>query len=199
MRTKGRREILGPALESANMRARDPVVPKRNESDRGKYPSKRSRPRGKGRHGWVMAGGLIRRIRDLLGSGKAAGGGDKPDASRGRASDIQSRNQQNGDEQDGDEIDPYNPFPEPVVIEFRDVIDLHSIPPNLIKTVIEDYVEEAHRRGVRQVRIIHGKGIGVQREMVRAILARSEFVVSFQDAPAEAGGWGGTIARIRER
>src|SRR5215472_5077953 len=145
-----------------------------------------------------MAQGLIGRLRSLLGSGKAAGGGDKSDASRGRASDIQSRNQQNGDEQDGDEIDPYNPFPEPVVIEFRDVIDLHSIPPNLIKTVIEDYVEEAHRRGVRQVRIIHGKGIGVQREMVRAILTRSEFVESFQDAPAEAGGWGATIARIRE-
>jgi len=96
------------------------------------------------------------------------------------------------------EIDPYNPFPEPVVIEFRDVIDLHSIPPKLIKTLVEDYIEEAHRRGVRQVRIIHGKGIGVQREMVRAILTRSEFVESFQDAPGEAGGWGATIARIRE-
>ena len=145
-----------------------------------------------------MARGLIRRLRSLLGSGKAAGGGDKSDAIRGRASDIQSRNQHDGDEPDGDDIDPFNPFPEPVVIEFRDVIDLHSIPPKLIKTVVEDYIEEAHRRGVRQVRIIHGKGIGVQREMVRTILARSEFVDSFQDAPAEAGGWGATIARIRE-
>jgi len=134
----------------------------------------------------------------LLGSGKAAGGGDKPDASRGRASDIQSRNPRDDDHPDDDDIDPYNPFPEPVVIEFRDVIDLHSIPPKLIKTIVEDYIEEAHRRGVRQVRIIHGKGIGVQREMVRTILARSEFVDSFQDAPAEAGGWGATIARIRE-
>ena len=149
-----------------------------------------------------MARGLIGRLRNLLGLGKAAGGGNKSDSGRDRAREIQSGNQpdddeQDGDEQDDNEIDLYNPFPEPVVIEFRDIIDLHSIPPKLIKTVVEDYIEEAHRRGVRQVRIIHGKGIGVQREMVRTILARSEFVVSFQDAPAEAGGWGATIARIR--
>jgi len=149
-----------------------------------------------------MARGLIGRLRNLLGSGKTAGGGDKSDASSGRGSDIRSSDLHDGDQREFDEqdddIDPYNPFPEPVVIEFRDVIDLHSIPPKLIKTIVEDYIEEAHRRGVRQVRIIHGKGIGVQREMVRTILARSEFVDSFQDAPAEAGGWGATIARIRE-
>jgi hypothetical protein len=145
-----------------------------------------------------MVRGLIGRIWNLLGSGRAAGGGDKADAGWDPAFGGQGPNQHDGDEQDEDEIDPYNPFPEPVVIQFRDVIDLHSIPPKLIKTVVEDYIEEAHRRGVRQVRIIHGKGIGVQREMVRAILTRSEFVESFQDAPAEAGGWGATIARIRE-
>src|SRR5262249_61277411 len=100
------------------------------------------------------------------------------------------------DEQDDAELDELNPFPEPVVIEFRDIIDLHSIPPRLVKTVVEDYIEEAHRRGVRQVRIIHGKGIGVQRETVRSILAKSKYVVMFQDAPAEAGGCGATIARL---
>jgi len=47
------------------------------------------------------------------------------------------------------------------------------------------------------VRIIHGRGIGVQREMVRAILARTRFVAEFKDAPAEAGGWGATIATLR--
>jgi hypothetical protein len=130
---------------------------------------------------------------DLLGWGKAPGRSGRPDAWRDPAGDDQGWHEQDHD----DEIDLYNPFPEPVVIEFRDVIDLHSIPPKLIKTVVEDYIEEARRRGV-QVRIIHGKGIGVQREMVRAILARSEFVASFQDAPGEAGGWGATIARIRQ-
>jgi hypothetical protein len=134
----------------------------------------------------------------LLALGKAAGGGDKSDASQDRTTDTRGRNRHDGDDLGGDEvIDPYNPFPEPVVIEFRDFIDLHSIPPKLVRTVVEDYIEEAHQRGVRQVRIIHGKGVGVQREMVRTILARSEFVESFQDAPAEAGGWGATIARIR--
>src|SRR5215467_12198946 len=140
----------------------------------------------------AMAGGLLGRIRNLLGLEAARCGSDTAHAGRDRAMGSKDR-----DEPDDTEFDQSNPFPEPVVIEFRDVIDLHSIPPSLVKTVVEDYIEEAHRRGVRQVRIIHGKGIGVQRETVRSILARSKFVVVFQDAPAEAGGWGATIARLR--
>ena len=54
-----------------------------------------------------------------------------------------------------------------------------------------------YRLGFRALRIIHGRGIGVQREMVRAILARTEFVSDFRDAPAEAGGWGATIITLR--
>lgn len=96
--------------------------------------------------------------------------------------------------EEGDEsIDPDNPFPDPVTIEFRDVIDLHSIPAKQTHAVLEDYLEEARRRGVRFVRIIHGKGVGVQREIVRSILDRTPSVVDFRDAPAEAGGWGATI------
>jgi len=94
---------------------------------------------------------------------------------------------------DCESLDPDNPFPEVVKIEFQDVIDLHSIPPKLVRAVVEDYLDEAHRRGVRFVRIIHGKGVGVQREMIRSILERTEFVSEFRDAPAEAGGWGATI------
>jgi dsDNA-specific endonuclease/ATPase MutS2 len=92
--------------------------------------------------------------------------------------------------------DSNNPFPEPVIIPFQDVLDLHSIPPRQVRAVVADYIEEAHTRGVRFVRIIHGKGIGVQREMVRAILSRTVFVVDFKDAPSEAGGWGATIATL---
>lgn len=100
--------------------------------------------------------------------------------------------------EDGDEsIDPDNPFPDPVIIEFRDVIDLHSIPAKQTRAVVEDYLEEARRRGVRFVRIIHGKGVGVQREIVRSILERTPSVVDFRDAPAEAGGWGATIVILR--
>ena len=97
---------------------------------------------------------------------------------------------------DENEIDPFNPFPEPVTIEIRDVIDLHTIPPRDVKRVVEEYLLEAHRAGFRSVRIIHGKGIGVQREMVRSILARTSFVADWTDAPPEAGGLGATIVRL---
>jgi dsDNA-specific endonuclease/ATPase MutS2 len=90
-----------------------------------------------------------------------------------------------------------NPFPEPVVIEFRDVLDLHSIPPRQVRVVVEDYLEEARSRRVRWVRIIHGKGIGVQREIVRSILSRNSFVIDFHDAPPGPGGWGATLATLR--
>lgn len=97
---------------------------------------------------------------------------------------------------DDESFNPYGPFPEPIVIEFRDVIDLHSIPPRQVRAVVEDYLEEAQRRRVRWVRIIHGRGIGVQRETVRSILSRTPFVADFRDAPAEAGSWGATIVTL---
>ena len=93
-------------------------------------------------------------------------------------------------------LDPNNPFPNVVRIPFQDVLDLHSIPPRQVRAVVEDYLEEARRRRVRWVRIIHGKGIGAQREIVRAILLRTPFVVDFRDAPPEAGGWGATVATL---
>lgn len=86
---------------------------------------------------------------------------------------------------------------EPVRIPITDVFDLHSVPPRDAKFVVEAYLEEAHRLGLRAIRIIHGRGVGVQREMVHKILARTPFVVSFGDAPMEAGGWGATVATLR--
>jgi len=94
------------------------------------------------------------------------------------------------------EVDPFDPFPEPVTIEITDIIDLHTIPPRDVKRVVEEYLREGHERGFRSVRIIHGKGIGVQREMVRSILARTPFVKDWTDAPPEAGGLGATIVRF---
>ncbi len=81
-------------------------------------------------------------------------------------------------------------------IPITDVFDLHSVPPRDAKGVVEAYLEEAHSRGFRAIRIVHGRGIGVQREMVRKILARTPFVESFSDAPLGAGGWGATIASL---
>lgn len=89
-----------------------------------------------------------------------------------------------------------DPFAEPVVIEIRDVIDLHSIPPKQINEIVEEYLQQAQARGFRHVRIIHGKGIGVQREAVRKILSRTPFVTAFYDAPPHAGGLGATIAEL---
>ncbi|MEW6206829.1 MAG: Smr/MutS family protein [Acidobacteriota bacterium] len=105
------------------------------------------------------------------------------------------RPQKEEDEED-ESIDLMNPFPDPVVIELTDVIDLHSIPPRQVKAVVEDFLQSARSRRLSHVRIIHGKGICVQREMVRAILARTPFVISFTDAPMEAGGWGATVAML---
>jgi len=97
------------------------------------------------------------------------------------------------------DTDDFNPFPEPVEIEITDVFDLHTIRPCDVKAVVEEYLREAHRKEFSVVRIIHGKGIGVQREMVRAILARTPFVEEWTDAPPDAGGLGATIVRLAKR
>jgi hypothetical protein len=94
------------------------------------------------------------------------------------------------------DVGPFDPFPEPVRLEITDVFDLHSIPPREVRAVVEEYLREAHALGYRRVRIIHGKGVGVQRENVRAVLTRTPFVQTFADAPPEAGGWGATVALL---
>jgi DNA-nicking Smr family endonuclease len=86
---------------------------------------------------------------------------------------------------------------EPFRIPVTDVFDLHTVAPRDVKAVVEEYLAEAHRLGLRALRIVHGRGIGVQRETVRRVLARTDFVESFGDAPAEAGGWGATLVILR--
>lgn len=93
-------------------------------------------------------------------------------------------------------IEQEDPFDEPVRLEITDLIDLHSIPPRQVKAVVEEYLIEARQRGFRFVRIIHGKGIGVQREIVRQILGRTPFVIEYKDAPPQAGGLGATVAEL---
>lgn len=86
---------------------------------------------------------------------------------------------------------------EPIPIPITDVFDLHSVPPRDVAPIVEEYLALARERGFRFVRIVHGRGIGVQRETVRAILSRTDFVAAFRDAPPEAGGWGATIVELR--
>lgn len=92
-----------------------------------------------------------------------------------------------------------NPEDEPVRIPITDVFDLHSFRPRDVKDALEAYLEEAHRMGFKALRIIHGRGIGAQRETVRKILARTPYVTAFGDAPPEAGGWGATVVTLAKR
>ena len=86
--------------------------------------------------------------------------------------------------------------PEPVELPITDVLDLHSFPPREVRDVVRDWLDAAYERGWRRVRIIHGRGIGVQREMVRSLLAADPRVADFGDAPAGAGGWGATWVEL---
>jgi dsDNA-specific endonuclease/ATPase MutS2 len=86
---------------------------------------------------------------------------------------------------------------EPVRIPITDVFDLHTVPPRDVKEIVQEYLLEAHKAGFKALRIIHGRGIGVQREMVRSILAETSFVESYGDAPLEAGGRGATVVTLR--
>ncbi len=92
--------------------------------------------------------------------------------------------------------DVENPFPEPVEIEITDSIDLHSFQPRDVKAVVEAYLEEARKKKFRFVRIIHGKGIGVQREIVRQVLAEKDFVKTFKNADEFSGSWGATLVEF---
>ncbi len=89
-----------------------------------------------------------------------------------------------------------NPFPEPVQLEITDSIDLHSFQPREIRAVVEAYLVEAFRKQFPVVRIIHGKGVGVQREIVRKVLSESDLVESFKNAPEFSGSWGATIVKL---
>lgn len=95
-----------------------------------------------------------------------------------------------------EERDDFWGFDEPVVVPITDAFDLHTFLPKDIPSVVEEYLAEALAMGFREVRIIHGKGKGVQREVVRKLLAAHPLVKSFYDAPHERGGKGATIAEL---
>ncbi len=87
---------------------------------------------------------------------------------------------------------------QPIQILVEDSIDLHSFPPRDVPDVVDAYLEEASRKGFTEVRLIHGRGIGVQRDRVQKLLARHPLVSGFHDAPPDRGGWGATIAYIKK-
>jgi len=83
------------------------------------------------------------------------------------------------------------------VLQIEDSIDLHGFRPRDVLSVVEDYLEAAQEKGFSEVRLIHGRGKGVQRASVRALLAQHPSVESFRDAPATRGGWGATLVVLR--
>jgi DNA-nicking Smr family endonuclease len=87
---------------------------------------------------------------------------------------------------------------EPIHLPIEDSLDLHAIAPADVGEAVAGYLEACWERGFREVRIIHGRGTGVQREIVRSLLARSPHVTAFADAPGERGGWGATVVTLAE-
>jgi dsDNA-specific endonuclease/ATPase MutS2 len=85
---------------------------------------------------------------------------------------------------------------EPIDLEITDTLDLHAFRPQDTKAVLKAYLAEAHRMGFEVVRIVHGKGVGVQREIVRKVLDRTEFVSSYKTASELSGSWGATIVTL---
>ena len=86
-----------------------------------------------------------------------------------------------------------------VELPFEDVLDLHGFAPRDMREIVRGYLDDAVAAGFSAVRIVHGRGMGVQRTAVRAHLARDERVIEFSDAPESQGGRGATLVRLRLR
>jgi len=86
---------------------------------------------------------------------------------------------------------------EPHLLPIEGTLDLHTFRPQEAAAVVEAFLEESRARGWREVRIIHGKGIGTLRELVHAQLRRSPLVVSFRLGNETSGGWGATIVALK--
>lgn len=86
---------------------------------------------------------------------------------------------------------------EPFAIPLTGELDLHAFAPRDVPSVVEEYVRACHERGVRRLRLVHGRGRGVQRAEVQRVLRALSEVASFSDAPPESGGWGATVVELR--
>lgn len=84
-----------------------------------------------------------------------------------------------------------------VELPLEDVLDLHSFEPRDVEEIVRGYLDEAFGAGFPGVRLIHGKGVGVRRQLVRKLLANDERVASFGDAPFDGGNWGATIVAFK--
>jgi DNA-nicking Smr family endonuclease len=90
---------------------------------------------------------------------------------------------------DDDEI----PEGEPVVVEISDSFDLHHFHPSEVIEMTDAYLDAALEEGLREVRLVHGRGKGVQRARVQRFLRDDVRVERFEEAPPGRGGWGATL------
>ena len=88
---------------------------------------------------------------------------------------------------------------EPIQIPIQDVLDLHTFRPQDISDLLENYFDECIKAGIFSVRVIHGKGKGIQKKQVQRILQKDSRVKSFRDSPPEAGGWGATLVELKPK
>jgi DNA-nicking Smr family endonuclease len=86
---------------------------------------------------------------------------------------------------------------DPVEIPIDGVLDLHTFSPKDVKDLVPEYIQECLRRGITEVRIIHGKGTGTLKGIVHGLLKKDPRVDTFKDADPMAGGWGATLVRLR--
>ncbi len=86
---------------------------------------------------------------------------------------------------------------DPIKLPINGILDLHTFKPSEVKDLLIDYLEECRKRDILQVRIIHGKGIGTLRHIVRSTLKKLPYVETLQNAEEDAGGWGAVIVKLR--
>ncbi|HSN90265.1 MAG TPA: Smr/MutS family protein [Anaeromyxobacteraceae bacterium] len=96
------------------------------------------------------------------------------------------------DGSDGD-----GPFSAPVALPIDGTLDLHAFRPSEVGDLVPAWIEACREAGLRELRVVHGKGSGALRRSVEAILARNPHVASFRTAGEDAGGWGATLVTLR--
>lgn len=87
---------------------------------------------------------------------------------------------------------------DPVEYPIDGTLDLHQFLPNETKDILLEYIAECLSRDILAIRVVHGKGIGVQREIVRLVLSTHPNVVSFRHEEGSGGGWGATVVDLRK-
>jgi len=89
------------------------------------------------------------------------------------------------------------PEDDAVELEATEELDLHSFAPRDVPSLVEEYLRACRDKGILEVRIVHGRGKGVQRAVVARLLSQLECVAGFREAPPQSGGWGATFVKLK--